>query len=257
MNRLRKFIISLQIDTGTFQEFVSEIIYLSKKGTSSYVCVANVHMIIEAYDDPDFARDVNNADLVTPDGMPLTKAIKLLHRQLQQRIAGMDLLPELLVKVEQEHLPVYIYGGTENMLANANKFLLENYPSILLAGSYSPPFRVLSEAEDLAIIDKINQSGARLIFVALGCPKQEKWMAAHKNKIMACMIGIGGALPVVIGEQKRAPYWMQKMSLEWFYRFIQEPKRLFKRYFYTNSKFLFLLLYHLLFKKNKLVNIDL
>ncbi|MFD2742974.1 MULTISPECIES: WecB/TagA/CpsF family glycosyltransferase [Sphingobacterium] len=234
-------VVSLAISAGKYKGFVDNAIKLGTNSISSYVCVANVHMCIEAYDNADFARIVNQADLVTPDGMPLAKAIKLLYGVEQDRVAGMDLLPDLLAEAEKENLKCFVYGGSEKMLANSEAYIQEHYPN-LQCGFHSPPFRALTTEEELADCDRINNFGAHLVFVALGCPKQEKWMAKMKGRIHACMLGIGGALPVMIGMQDRAPAWMQKASLEWLYRLGQEPKRLFKRYAYTNSKFIYLLM---------------
>lgn len=237
----KRKIISLEVDSGTYSDFVNHIVELAQSGASSYVCVANVHMTIEAQDDKNFAAVVNGADLVTPDGMPLAKAMKLLYGKAQDRVAGMDLLPSLLTIAEEKQIPLFFYGGTQQMLDNTASYLKEKYPKLPACHYVSPPFRPLEEAEKVEIVEQINGSGARIVFVVLGCPKQERWMAENKGKINACMIGVGGALPVLIGDQKRAPEWMQRNSLEWFYRFCQEPRRLFKRYFYTNTKFMLLL----------------
>lgn len=237
---MTKKIISLNISTGLYSSFVERILAFAQLHTSSYVCVANVHMTIEAHWDKHFAEQVNNADLVTPDGMPLAKAMKLLFGIKQDRVAGMDLLPDLLKKAEEQNLGVFFYGGTKDMLDKTKEYLQFKYPELKKQHYYSPPFRLLTEEEELEIIEIINESESHLVFVALGCPKQEKWMSAMKGKINACMIGIGGALPVMIGMQKRAPLWMQKLSLEWLFRLFQEPKRLFKRYFITNSLFIIL-----------------
>jgi len=240
---MKKPLISININTGSYQYFISSLLAITSKA-SSYVCVANVHMLVEAHKDPAFAKIVNNADMVTPDGMPLCIGLQLMHGTQQDRVCGMDLLPDLLTEASDKRIPVYFYGGTDEMLDKTKGYLLQNHPSLIVAGMHSPPFLPLAvsgyEREQEA--KRINASGARLIFVILGCPKQEKWMAAMKGKVNGCMIGIGGALPVLIGLQKRAPDWMQKYSLEWLYRLIQEPKRLFKRYFITNSTFLWLLL---------------
>jgi N-acetylglucosaminyldiphosphoundecaprenol N-acetyl-beta-D-mannosaminyltransferase len=236
-----KHIISLSISTGSYQYFLDRILELARKKQSSYICVANVHMTIEAYWDSKYADMVNDADLVTPDGMPLAKAMKLFYGLRQDRVAGMDLLPDLLEKAEKENLGVFFYGGTDEMLQKTKAFVQATYPDLKEQAYYSPPFRALTAEEEVSVIQQINNSGAQLVFVALGCPKQEKWMAGMKGKINACMLGIGGALPVMIGMQKRAPQWMQKLSLEWLYRLIQEPKRLFKRYFVTNTLFIWLL----------------
>ena len=128
------------------------------------------------------------------------------------------------------------------MLAKTHDSLKQKYPHLSIAGFYSPPFRQLTNIEEEEICNKINSSNPNLIFVVLGCPKQERWMASMKGKLNAVMIGIGGALPVFVGMQKRAPKWMQDYGLEWLFRFIQEPKRLWKRYMVTNSLFLYLII---------------
>lgn len=239
---MNKKVLSINISCWPYLEFVDRLRALALLQKSAYVCVANVHMTIEAHDDPSFAAIVNGADGVTPDGMPLVAALKLLYGVTQERVTGMDLLPDLLKVAEREKFSVFFYGGTEAMLQATEQHLAANYPGITEKNFYSPPFRQLTATEEQMDIERINATAANLVFVALGCPKQEKWMASMKGSINACMIGIGGALPVMIGMQKRAPRWMQKASLEWLYRFIQEPGRLFKRYAVTNTKFLWLLL---------------
>lgn len=229
------------IDCLEYSTFVETIMQSSLSGKSAYVCVANVHMLVEAHENNDFSLVVNAADYVTPDGMPLTWGLKYVHGIQQDRVAGMDLLPDLLKLASVNRVPVYFYGGTQEMIDCTNEYLQKVYPSLIIAGSFSPPFRALSNEEESRIVDRINNSGAKLVFVALGCPKQEKWMASMKGRINSTMIGIGGALPVMIGMQKRAPEWMQKASLEWLFRLSQEPKRLFKRYAVTNTTFLYLL----------------
>lgn len=235
-------VLSIAVTTGKYSKVVEDISVLARQAKGSYVCVANVHMLVEAYKDPTFKTIVDDADIVTPDGMPLVWALKLLHGLKQDRIAGMDILPTLLEKAEANRLPVYFYGGTPEMLQSAKTYIQAQFPGLILAGLYSPPFRKLSTEEESDIIGKINASEARMIFVVLGCPKQERWMASMKPHIHACMVGIGGALPVMVGLQKRAPVWMQRSGLEWLYRFSQEPGRLFKRYLVTNSIFIGLLL---------------
>jgi N-acetylglucosaminyldiphosphoundecaprenol N-acetyl-beta-D-mannosaminyltransferase len=198
-------------------------------------------MLVEAHKDKAFADIVNNADVITPDGKPITWGIKLMHHQEQDRVAGMDLLPSLLTGACEREVPVYFLGGTERMLERTHIYAGMNCPDLQIAGMFSPPFRALSAEEEEEIVQRINNSGAGLVLVAMGCPKQEKWMAAMKGRIQASMIGIGGALPVMIGQQKRAPKWMQNAGLEWAYRMGQEPRRLFKRYAVTNTIFIWLL----------------
>ncbi len=235
-------LLSLSISTGSYKDITDNILSLAKTKTSSYTCVANVHMLVEAYRHKDFADAVNKADVITPDGKPITWGLKLLHHQVQDRVAGMDLLPSLLDGARKNGVQVYFLGGTEEMLLHTRIYAKQNCPDLKIAGTFSPPFRTLTTQEERGIIEQINQSGAGLVFVAMGCPKQEKWMASMKGRIHATMVGIGGALPVMIGEQKRAPRWMQNAGLEWAYRLSQEPRRLFKRYAVTNTIFIWLLI---------------
>ncbi|MFP5040207.1 WecB/TagA/CpsF family glycosyltransferase [Parasediminibacterium sp. JCM 36343] len=239
---MKKDFLSIKLTLGSYGNFVSEIVNLAKAKTSAYVCVANVHMLVEAFQNKVFGNIVCNADITTPDGMPLVVALKWLYGIKQDRVAGMDLLPSLLEEAENQQLPIFFYGGTDEMIASTAIYISKHYPALSNIGYYSPPFRPLTIEEEQAVISKINHSGAGMVFVILGCPKQEKWMASMRGKINAVMVGIGGALPVMIGLQKRAPEWMQRNSLEWLYRLSQEPKRLFKRYFVTNSVFIFLVL---------------
>jgi N-acetylglucosaminyldiphosphoundecaprenol N-acetyl-beta-D-mannosaminyltransferase len=237
----KRSIISIDVSFGSYNQFVGAIINQASAKISAYVCVANVHMLLEAHQSPQFKEVVDGAFLVTPDGMPLAKAFKALYGFDQERVDGMSLLPALLQQAEQECLSVYFYGGTQSMLDKTADFVTRSYPELTIAGTYSPPFRDLSDIEMDEIASEITASGANLVFVVLGCPKQEKWMYQMKGRIPCTMVGIGGALPVLVGIQKRAPGWMQKNSLEWLFRLNQEPKRLFKRYLKTNTYFLYLM----------------
>lgn len=236
----KRRIISINVSTGSYSQFVTAIVQRAATRVSSYVCVANVHMLSEAHKSRHFRKVVNSAFLVTPDGMPIAKAFKSFYKIKQDRVDGMSLLPILLKQAELNGLSVFFYGGTESMLKKTEEFLTRKNPTLKIAGSYSPPFRPLNDNEMDEIANRINVSSANLVFVVLGCPKQEIWMYNMKGKVRATMIGVGGALPVLIGTQKRAPIWMQRNSLEWLYRLNQEPKRLFKRYFETNIRFLYL-----------------
>lgn len=229
------------ISKGTFQEFIAHIFNLAGDKKSSYVCFANVHMLIESHKDTAFNKILNSADVVTPDGAPVSKVMSLFYKYSQDRVAGMDLLPALLSEAEKRNKSVYFYGSTDNVLEAIVKRASKELPNLRIAGVYSPPFRKLSEEEDQQIVDMINSSGADLVFVALGCPKQEKWMAEHKNKVNACMLGVGQAFLVYAGLEKRLPKWARDFCLEWVYRLYLEPGRLWKRYLYTNSMFLFLI----------------
>jgi N-acetylglucosaminyldiphosphoundecaprenol N-acetyl-beta-D-mannosaminyltransferase len=241
-------IFSIKITYGSFKEIVDLILGYAN-GESRYVCISNVHMLVEAAKDPSYAEIVLNADLVTADGVPLIWALKRFKGIKQERVSGMDILPTLIEQAEALNIPVFFYGGSEELMAKTRAYISNRY-SNLIAGFYNPPFRALTPEEEIQIIKNINDSGAKIVFVVLGCPKQEKWMSAMKGRINAIMLGVGGALPVLIGEVNRAPKWMQKYGLEWMFRLINEPGRLLGRYVYTNSFFIYLVARETL--KNKL-----
>jgi N-acetylglucosaminyldiphosphoundecaprenol N-acetyl-beta-D-mannosaminyltransferase len=234
---LRKNVISLNITLIPYQAFVDAVLDAARKRVSAYACFANVHMVVEAINDSAFAESVNRATWATADGVPLMWALRFLYKLPQERITGLDVLPRLLTEAATHQLPVYFYGSTPGVLDRCAAFCQQNHPTLPIAGMHSPPFRPLTPAEEQHDIDVIRASGASMVFVALGCPKQEKWMAAVSGRIPAVLLGIGGALPVLIGDQLRSPRWMQQAGLEWLFRLIQEPRRLFRRYFYTNTLF--------------------
>ncbi|MTI29792.1 WecB/TagA/CpsF family glycosyltransferase [Xanthovirga aplysinae] len=241
----KRTVINSQITTGSFDEFIENIFDLVGRKKSSYVCCANVHMLIEAYKDNAFNKVLNEADLVTPDGTPLSKVIKWFDKIDQERVAGMDLMPTLLEEAERRGKSVYFYGSTVEVLSKIRKKVSKNFPNLNIAGTFSPPFRPLIDSEDQEVVDDINMANPDILFVALGCPKQEKWMAAHKEKLNTCMIGVGQSFMVFAGVEKRLPLWARNLSLEWAYRLYQEPRRLWKRYLFTNSMFIFLILRNL------------
>lgn len=238
MDRLNVF--GIPINIGTYNQFISTVIADARLRKSYYTCVANVHMLVEAYYDRMFAKAVSNARVVAPDGSPLTWAIRTFYGIRQERVAGMSLLPDLLEVSQEQEISVYFYGGHPDMVAKTRIHLELKYPHLKLAGFYSPPFRKLTDEEEAKVVRDINASEAQIVFVSLGCPKQEKWMASMQHRVNGVMIGIGGALTVLVGAQKRAPKWLQSVGLEWSFRLLQEPRRLFKRYATTNSTFLYL-----------------
>ncbi len=197
-------------------------------------------MMVESYKDSKFNKILNNADLVTPDGGPVAKAIKVFHGVKQGRVPGMDLLPVLLSESEKRNKSVFFFGTTDDLLEVIKKKAAEEFPNLNIAGTYSPPFRKLSEQEENDINDMLNKANPDLLFVALGCPKQETWMANHMGKVNACMLGVGQAFRTYAGVEKRLPKWARNLSIEWIYRLYLEPGRLWKRYLITNSFFIYL-----------------
>jgi len=206
-------------------------------------------MTVEAVKNPSFGEVLRQADLAILDGMPLCWSFYLLQGLRPDRIAGRHLMHALIRDSAINGRSIFFFGSTLEKLDNAEQFLLLNYPGIKIAGMISPPFRSLSEDENKSYAKQINASGASLVFVALGCPKQEIWMHHMKSEINATMLGIGIALEVLTGQQVSTPSWMERSGLEWFFRLLKEPRRLFKRYLYTNTYFIFILVRAILQKK--------
>lgn len=235
-------IIDSPVTALPFDDQIETILEWATNYESKVVCVANVHMLVEAYLRPEFSLVLKNADLVTPDGMPLVWMMKLMGVRKQNRVAGMDILLSLCQLAPQQNISVFFLGSHEAILHKMKTKLEREFPKLKIAGMEPLPFRPLTSAEDEAIIQKIHTSGASIVLVSLGCPKQEDWMHKHKDKIKAVMIGLGGAFPVFAGIHKRAPFWMRNLGLEWFYRLIQEPQRLWRRYWNTMPLFVWLAL---------------
>ncbi|MBO9542808.1 WecB/TagA/CpsF family glycosyltransferase [bacterium] len=222
-------------------QLVNQMVKWAESRESRVVCVANVHMVMEAHSDPTFCQVLEAADLVTPDGMPLVWALRLFGKREQDRAAGMDLLMAISSAGEQRGLKLFLVGSTPEVLSKIRARLAVDYPRLIVVGAISPPFRDLMPEEEAHTVAAINASGAHFVLVALGCPKQEKWMGRHRGQIEAVMVGLGGAFPVYAGIQKRAPAWMRNIGLEWVFRLALEPKRLWRRYFTTNLPFVWLL----------------
>lgn len=234
----RSTVVSLGISSTTFADAEQAIIQAASNGESRTVCFPNAHMVVEAKQRPELASAVNNADWVLADGVPLMWAINRLYGHKQERVAGMDMMPALLERAAAEQIPVLFYGSTPDRLEQAAAVGRQRYPGLQIAGLISPPFRALTPAEEEEQIEQITESGARLVFVALGCPKQELWMGRMRGRIPAVMLGIGGALPVLTGEHQRAPDWIRSIGMEWAFRLALEPRRLFRRYATTNTLYI-------------------
>jgi N-acetylglucosaminyldiphosphoundecaprenol N-acetyl-beta-D-mannosaminyltransferase len=203
------------------------------------VCVATVHMLMEAFDDPAFQRIVNSADRVTPDGVPLVRALQMLGIPRAQRVYGPTLTPIACERAEELGLPVGFYGGTPEVLDALLRELSARFPKLRVPLVHAPPFRPLSESEDAAVVDAIDAAGVKILFVGLGCPKQEAWMAAHRESLRCTMVGVGAAFDFIAGAKRQAPRWMQSRGLEWLFRLLAEPRRLWRRYLIGNPRFLY------------------
>ena len=246
MQALERCIINTKVNTTNYVDACNCIQSWADRQISCYVIAANVHVVMTAYWNRSFNTVVNNAALVTPDGMPLVWALRLLGVSNQPRVYGPDLMLSLCKRAAQYQIPIYLYGGTQAMLDKLSSTLAQKFPKLDIAGAYSPPFRSLSPAEELADIDRIHQSGAKIVFVGLGCPKQELWMSRQQGQLDAVMIGVGAAFAFHSSEVSQAPRWMMRLGCEWLYRFFQEPRRLWQRYLLNNPMFLILFIVQLL-----------
>ena len=231
-------VIDAFIDALSWGETLARISGWAQARESRYVCICNVHSVMTASMDMEFKRVVNQADMATPDGMPVAWMLRRQGYLAQERINGPDLMWKYCAQAERSGEVVYFYGSTDEKLQLLSAKLRVAFPELRIGGTYSPPFGEVSEAEDAAIVASINNSGAGVVFVGLGCQKQEKWMAAHRNSIHAVMIGVGAAFDYHAGAVQRAPLWMQRNGLEWLHRLCSEPRRLWKRYLVTNILFI-------------------
>ena len=245
MNNRSIAIIKVNISPTSYNLATEQILKWSTN-ESRYICIANVHMLMEAYDSIRYAEIINAADLVTPDGMPLVWLMRKKGKPEQQRVYGPTLMLHVLEAATRDNIPVGFYGSTPEVLETLQKKLLQRFPKLKISYVYSPPFRETTPQEDMEIINQINASNTRILFIGLGCPKQEKWMSEHRGKVNAVMLGVGAAFDFHAGLKPQAPAWMQRNGLEWLFRLITEPRRLWKRYLYHNPRFIFLAIADLL-----------
>jgi N-acetylglucosaminyldiphosphoundecaprenol N-acetyl-beta-D-mannosaminyltransferase len=223
-------VLSAPVTTLSLAEACQQIVDWAAQPDSKVVCVADAHMLVQSHLRPEFNRVLRDADMVTPDGMPLVVMLKLLGKRRQQRVAGMDIFLRLAKVASLTGTSMFFVGCTEEILTKIRNRLAREFPNLKIAGMEPLPFRPMSLEEDNALIDQINESGAGIVLVALGCPKQEFWMDQHRDLIQAVMVGIGGVFPIYAGELRRAPKWVRSICLEWAFRLLQEPRRLWHRY---------------------------
>lgn len=203
-----------------------------------YICVSNVHTTVMSYENEEYRKIQNSAAMALPDGAPLSSYSRRKGYKQAQRVTGPDLMLELFAISKEKGYRHYFYGATEETLQSMKEVLERDYPGIQIAGMYAPPFRALTPQEDAQIVAKINESRPDFIWIGLGAPKQEEWMYQHMGQLQGVLIGVGAGFDYLAGYIKRAPRWMQRMSLEWLYRLLQDPKRLWRRYFTSNVKFM-------------------
>lgn len=241
-------ILGVKIAAINMQWLIQFTIANIKKLSGDYMCVSNVHTTVTAYEDSEYCAIQNGGIMAIPDGGPLSSVGKKRGYDQMARTTGPDYLAEVLSISKENGYTHYFYGSSEQTLAKLTNVIKAKYPGVRIVGMYSPPFRPLSEEEDLKVVEAINEANPDFLWIGLGAPKQEKWMAQHQGKVKGFMVGVGAAFDYLAGNIKRAPVWMQNHNMEWFYRLLQDPRRLFKRYFVTNVKFL---LYTLIKDENR------
>lgn len=233
-------ILGVNIAITNMQETVNLIMDHLEDIRGQFICLSNVHTTVMAEKDAEYRKIQNSAFLALPDGSPLALVQRLRGYRSAEQVAGPDLMPALWKATEHTAYSHYFYGSTPETIEALQKNLGSRYPELKIAGMEAPPFRPLTEEEDRQAVERINASGADFVWVGLGAPKQEKWMYEHWGRIHGVMFGVGAGFDFHAGTVKRAPDWMRRHYLEWLYRLVQDPKRLWKRYVQTNGKFLLL-----------------
>jgi N-acetylglucosaminyldiphosphoundecaprenol N-acetyl-beta-D-mannosaminyltransferase len=230
-------VLTTRIDAVDAASAATRVTALARTGDAAVVCAANVHMVMEAWDDPAFARQLASADLVVCDGRPVLWACWLDGRRQARQTRGYDLMLAVSAAAEKADLAVGFYGGESRVTASVADRLKARFPRLRVTYSESPPFRELSVEEDAAAVAGIGRSGTAILFVSLGCPKQERWMFAHRDRLPCVMIGVGAAFDMVAGQVPMAPHWLQRLGMEWLVRLAVEPTRLWRRYARHNLRF--------------------
>jgi len=236
--RSRHFL-GMRVDATSYAETADLVLDLSAAGKGGMVCVASTHMVMEAHDSAEFRGIVNSADRITPDGMPLVWGLRARGLSHATRVYGPTLMPEICARAAAAGVRVGLYGGTPAVMARLCDALHERFPSLEIAFTHSPPFRPPTEAEDRQVTEAIRAAGVEVLFVGIGCPKQERWMAAHRAGLDCAMVGVGAAFDFLAGVKSQAPRLLQDAGLEWAYRLACEPRRLWRRYLLGNSRFVF------------------
>ncbi len=230
-------VLGARIDALSWDAAMVRLLGWARARASRYVTICNVHVVVSASRDADYREIINGSDMATPDGAPVAWMLRRQGFAGQPRISGPDLMWALCERAAAENLPVYCYGSSEATLALLERRMRQAFPELRITME-SPPFRALTPEEDAAAVERIDASGAGIVFVGLGCPKQERWMAEHRGRVNAVMIGVGAAFDFHAGTVRRAPAWMRDNGLEWLHRLLSEPRRLWKRYLVTNTLFI-------------------
>ncbi len=245
-------VLGVGVSATTYEQATDLIVQSAKTQQSSVTSLHAVHAIVTTCLEPDLKREVSNFDIVAPDGQPVRWALNLLYGvDLPDRVYGPELTLRLCERASREGVSIYLYGSTPDVLEELETNLCNRYPGLRIAGSESPPFRALTAEESEEVVQRINNSGAGIVFVGLGCPKQDYFAARYRDRIHAALVCVGAAFDFHAGTKRIAPSWMQNRGLEWLFRLCEEPKRLWRRYLFTNSIFVQRLFRQWLYKKRQ------
>ena len=236
----------MRVDATNYDAVTQQVMGWAAAGESRYLCEAPVSMVMEAYDHPDYRQAINQADIVTPGGMPLVWTLRRLGLPRQPRVYGPEITLRVCQAAAAAEVPVGFYGAAEATVRRLAARLEERFPGLRVVYAYAPPFRPLTLQEDAAVVEHMRAAGCRILFVGLGCPKQERWMASHRGSVRAVMLGVGAAFDFLSGTKRQAPACWQQLGLEWAFRLATEPRRLWRRYLYQNPRFAVLILRQLL-----------
>ena len=234
----KRDLFGVQISVTEYDGLVDAMMSAAKQRVPAVVSFHAVHAVIEATRDPKLLSTVNRFDAIAPDGQPVRWALNHLYRVgLKERVYGPEMMARVCERASHESVPIYLYGGSQQVIEALLQKLPRRFPRIQIVGAESPPFRALTPDEDAAVVERINNSGAGIVFIGLGCPKQDHFAGAHSGRIRAVQACVGAAFDFHAGTKAMAPQWMQRNGFEWLYRLASEPRRLWKRYLRTNSLF--------------------
>lgn len=240
-DRIQRRIVGMRVDASTYADATAQVIRAARERQAFWLCPACVQTVLEAHRSPSFRRVMDTASLVTTDGMPLVWSLSLLGVRNSQRVYGPTLTERILDVAAVSDIPVGFYGASQDTLDKLVKRCAERWPGLKVAYAYSPPYRPPTPEEDAETIRRIHESGARIVFVSLGCPKHELWAHDHYKILNMPVLAVGAAFDFIAGAKPQAPHWLQSMGLEWLFRLCTEPRRLWRRYLLGNPTFVMLL----------------
>ncbi len=234
----KRDVFGVQITPTTYRQATEAIVEAARRRRPGIVSCYAVHALMELSGSGDLREMANAFDMITPDGQPVRWALNLLHRAgLRDRVYGPELTLRICRRAAELDVPIYLYGGSAEVIDKLQTKLKHRFPQLKVAGAESPPFRALTPEEDEAMVGRVNCSGAGIVFIGLGCPKQDIFAYEHRHRIDAVQVCVGAAFDFHAGNKRQAPAWMQRTGLEWFFRLSQEPGRLWRRYLVTNTAY--------------------